>query len=184
MSRKVKVVNVVFNIINEKIKAATATGCYRIGIFAIEKESYETTKEWLPTIWDKIKLYPQMYFDKIDMRVVSTKLGSLANLAELIVNNPSHTISSVPSHALLNVIQTTSNVATVLPSALSEPPRTVEQNTINLTETNRYSRISINHCFCADYKMVLLAHGMYAATSSWPCIFCTQHKDKLYLPGK
>jgi len=36
LSQKVKVVNFVFNIINEKIKAATATGCYRIGILSFE----------------------------------------------------------------------------------------------------------------------------------------------------
>jgi hypothetical protein len=37
LSRNVKVVNVVFNFINEKLKAATASGCYRIGIFKIDK---------------------------------------------------------------------------------------------------------------------------------------------------
>ncbi len=173
LSRKVKVVNVVFNIINEKIKAATATGCYRIGIFAIDKENYESTKEWLPTIWNKVKLFTKMYYDNIEKRVVCTKKGTLANLAELTVKEKCDSISSVPSHTLLSRYhassETTSNSIVAITSAQFE--------------AHRYTVITIRHIFCADYKMELLAFGMYAASSNWPCIYCTQHKDKLHLLG-
>ncbi len=68
LSRNVKVVNVVFNLINEKLKAATAFGCYRIGIFRIDTEDYESTKEWLPTIWKQIKTFTHMHYDKINRK--------------------------------------------------------------------------------------------------------------------
>ncbi len=44
LCRNVKVANVVFNFINEKLKAATAAGCYRLGVFEIDAEVYESIK--------------------------------------------------------------------------------------------------------------------------------------------
>ena len=85
LSRNVKVVNVVFNLINEKLKAATASGCYRIGIFKIDTEDYESTKEWLPTIWNQIKTFTHMHYDKIDRKVLCTKVSTLAQFAKTVV---------------------------------------------------------------------------------------------------
>ncbi len=32
-----------------------------MGIFKIKTEDYQSTKEWLPIIWDQIKSFPRMY---------------------------------------------------------------------------------------------------------------------------
>ncbi len=61
--RNVKLVNFVFSIINEKVKAASVNGCYRIGIFRINKEDYESTKTWLPTLWTQIKGLKKVFYD-------------------------------------------------------------------------------------------------------------------------
>ncbi len=139
LSRSVKVVNLVFNVINEKIKAATASGCYRIGIFKINVEDYESTKEWLPHIWNIIKSFTHMYYDKIDRKAFSTEVA--------------------------------------LPSSFSTTTASI------LSDTERYIKINIDHCFCSDYKMDLLVLGMYGASGNWPCIYCTQHKDNLHIKG-
>ncbi len=72
ISRNVTLVNMVVNIINERKKAATASGCYRIGMFKIEKENYQTVKQWLPLIWDKIKILDKIFYDKLKKKVLST----------------------------------------------------------------------------------------------------------------
>ncbi len=55
ISRNIKVINVVFSIINEKTKATTASGTYLLGIFPYKKESNDEIQKWLPIIWDKLK---------------------------------------------------------------------------------------------------------------------------------
>ena len=55
LSRNIKIINLVFSIINEKKKAATATGTYLLGIFPYKKESNFEINQWLPTIWDQLK---------------------------------------------------------------------------------------------------------------------------------
>jgi len=65
ISRNVTLVNLVLNIINEQTKAASASGCYRIGIFKIEDENYECVKSWLPAIWEKIKVLTRLHYDPI-----------------------------------------------------------------------------------------------------------------------
>ena len=77
ISRNVKLVNFVFNIINERIKAATAKGCYRVGIFRIDKEDYESTRSWLPILWDKINELKKVYFDSVNKNVLDD--AELAN---------------------------------------------------------------------------------------------------------
>lgn len=72
ISRNVTLVNMVVNIINERKKAATASGCYRIGMFKIEKENYQTVKQWMPLIWDKIKILDKIFYDKLKKKVLST----------------------------------------------------------------------------------------------------------------
>jgi hypothetical protein len=69
LSRNVTIVNFVFSIINEKIKAASASGCYRIGAFRITKEDYESIKEWLPTLWQKIKVLKRINYNSIDHEI-------------------------------------------------------------------------------------------------------------------
>ena len=64
LSRNVTIVNLVFSIINEQKKAATAAGNYRIGIFRIFKENYETINQWLPHIWHQIKSVKELSFLK------------------------------------------------------------------------------------------------------------------------
>ncbi len=51
------IVNFVFSIINEKLKASSVTGCYRIGAFRIVKENYEAINGWLPVLWEKIRFF-------------------------------------------------------------------------------------------------------------------------------
>jgi hypothetical protein len=70
VSRNVKLVNFVFGIINEKLKAASVSGCYRIGIFRIEKEDYNSTKNWLPAIWSQIKELKKVFYDTIEKKVL------------------------------------------------------------------------------------------------------------------
>jgi hypothetical protein len=159
LCRNVKVANVVFNFINEKLKAATAAGCYRIGIFEIECENYESTKEWLPLIWNQVKSCSQMHYDKIDRKLLNTSTCTPANSAQ----------------------SATSTASVFLTS--QEPQSTSMTSISNLHDTERYTKIKIEHIFCADYKMELLVLGMYAASGNWPCIYCTQHKDKLHLKG-
>ncbi len=55
ISRMVTIINFVFTIVNEKKKAATASGNYRIGAFRILKEDYETLNGWLPVLVGQIK---------------------------------------------------------------------------------------------------------------------------------
>ncbi len=139
LSRNVKVVNLVYNLINEKIKAATASGCYRIGIFKINVENCESTKEWLPLIWNITKSFTYMYYDKIDRKAFSTEIA--------------------------------------LPSSLSTETASI------LSDSEGYIKKNIDHCFCSDYKKDFLVLGMYGASGNWPCIYCTQHKDKLHIKG-
>ena len=68
LSRNVKVINIVFNIINKKIKAASSSGSYRIGIFKIDSEDYDSIKEWLPLVWNKIRSLTCIYYDKVDRK--------------------------------------------------------------------------------------------------------------------
>lgn len=68
VSRNVTLVNMVLNIINEQTKAATASGCYRVGMFKIDNENYECVKQWLPIIWDKVKGLQQVFYDKVEKR--------------------------------------------------------------------------------------------------------------------
>jgi hypothetical protein len=70
ISRNVKLVNFAFSIINEKNKAATAKGCYRLGIFRLDKEDYASTKSWLPVLWSKIKILNRIYFDPVNKSVL------------------------------------------------------------------------------------------------------------------
>ena len=60
----------VLNIINERARAASASGCYRVGMFKIEDENYESVKKWLPLIWDKIKELDRIFYDKASKRVL------------------------------------------------------------------------------------------------------------------
>ncbi len=73
LSRNVKLVNFVFSVINEKVNAASVNGCNRIGIFQIEKEDYESTKKWLPVLWDKIKVLKKVFYDKIDKKILENE---------------------------------------------------------------------------------------------------------------
>lgn len=63
ISRNITLINVVFNIINEGTIAATASGCYRIGLFKITNENYECVKTWLPIIWDKMKGLNEVFYN-------------------------------------------------------------------------------------------------------------------------
>ncbi len=62
IARRVKLINLVFSIINED-KADSVNCCYRIGLFKIIKEDYETIKTWLPEIFERIKKLRKVYFD-------------------------------------------------------------------------------------------------------------------------
>jgi len=68
VSRNVKLINFVFSVINEKVKAASVNGCYRIGIFRVEKEDYDSTKNWLPVLWDQIKGFKKVFYDTIEQK--------------------------------------------------------------------------------------------------------------------
>lgn len=70
ISRNVTLINMVLNIINERARAASASGCYRVGMFKIEDENYESVKKWLPVIWDKIKELDRIFYDKAAKRVL------------------------------------------------------------------------------------------------------------------
>ena len=70
LSRNVSIVNFVFSIINEGKKAATASGNYRIGAFRILKESYETIYNWLPHLWDQIKIFKEFKYIKTDNTIL------------------------------------------------------------------------------------------------------------------
>jgi len=70
LSRNVKLVNFVFSVINEKVKAGSVNGCYRIGIFKVEKEDYESTKNWLPVLWNKIKELKKVFYDTSEQKIL------------------------------------------------------------------------------------------------------------------
>jgi len=70
VSRNVKLINFVFNVINERVKAASVNGCYRIGIFRIDKEDYESTKNWLPELWKQIKELKKVVYDTIEQKIL------------------------------------------------------------------------------------------------------------------
>ncbi len=70
VSRNVQLVNFVFSMINERVKAASVNGCYRVGIFRTEKEDYESTSKWLPVIWNQIKELKKVVYDRIEQKVL------------------------------------------------------------------------------------------------------------------
>jgi len=85
VSRNVKLVNLVFSVVNEGTKAAGVTGCYRIGVFTIIKEDYDEMKTWLPEIWNNIKNLQKIYYDSINRRVfgeIDLDQTDLPDLAE------------------------------------------------------------------------------------------------------
>lgn len=123
LSRNVKIVNFVFSIINEKIKASTASGCYRIAAFRIENENYEIISEWLPTLWEKIKALKRIFYNPLN-------------------------------------------------------------NEISEEDSADAREYEIEHCFAADYKMMLIVLGLQGAHSNHPCIMCEQDKDHLDTAGK
>ena len=79
VSRNVKLINFVFSVINEKVKAASVNGCYRIGIFKADKEDYESSKNWLPALWHKIKELKKVFFDTIEQKILDQ--SELDNIA-------------------------------------------------------------------------------------------------------
>ena len=77
ISRSIKITNFAFSIINEKIKAATASGCYRIAAFQ-QGESYDEIKEWLPYLWGKIKALTRIRYDPIN-GTISDESNTIGN---------------------------------------------------------------------------------------------------------
>ena len=73
LSRKTKLVNLVFSLINEGKIAAAAAGCYRLGAFTIFKEDYEDLKTWLPQIWNEIKQLNKVFYDPINKLIFDEK---------------------------------------------------------------------------------------------------------------
>lgn len=69
ISRNVNLACFCFNIINEKLKAATAKGCYRIGVFPIDGENYEEINEWLPFLWEKCTSVKEIFYNKKNKKI-------------------------------------------------------------------------------------------------------------------
>ena len=55
ISRNIKILNVIFSIINENIKAATASGSYLFALAPYEKENYDQISPLMSKTWDFIK---------------------------------------------------------------------------------------------------------------------------------
>lgn len=55
ISRNVKILNVIFSIINEDLKAATASGSYLFALAPYEKENYDQITPLMSRTWDLIK---------------------------------------------------------------------------------------------------------------------------------
>ena len=45
-------------------------GCYRIVIFKVEKEDYESTKNWLPVLRNKIKELKKVFYDTSEQKIL------------------------------------------------------------------------------------------------------------------
>ena len=69
LSRNVKFVNFILNCV-KKVKQASVNGCYRIGIFRIDKEHYESTKNWPPELWKQIKELKKVIYDTIEQKIM------------------------------------------------------------------------------------------------------------------
>ncbi len=133
ISRNIKLCNLVFNVINESMKASTAMGCYRLGIFKIENENYESVSSWLPFIREKMKNINKIEYCRREkkVRVIDEDEGKEANAIG-----------------------------------------------------SDFSRHEVEYFFSADWKMMAIVLGLYAANSKYPCLFCEQSKDNLYSIGK
>ena len=55
ISRNIKILNVIFSIINENVKAATASGSYLFALAPYEKENYEQIAPLMTKTWDLIE---------------------------------------------------------------------------------------------------------------------------------
>ncbi len=84
LSRNVTVVNFVFSIINEKLKAASVIGCYRIGAFKIERENYDSISEWLPVLWEQIKNFRLIIYNisTHDIIDISNQTNRMVQISE------------------------------------------------------------------------------------------------------
>jgi hypothetical protein len=79
LSKNVIIVNFVFSIINEKLKAASVTGCYRIGAFKITKENYNAINGWLPELWRQINNFRAIIYNTITHEIMDISSQPLQN---------------------------------------------------------------------------------------------------------
>ena len=169
LSRNVKIVNFVFSIINEGIKAATATGSYRIAAFKIEKEDYASINEWLPFLWEQMKVLKKINYDPINNKI-SDELN----------NSESSTEMEQTSDMGLRALYETDHVERASSMAITTEQMTVEEETSGTSPLVTYE---IEHFFSADYKMMSLVLGLQSATSNHPCLICEQNKENLHKHG-
>lgn len=64
IARNVKYINFGFSIINEGKKAAGINGQYTLGIFKVDNEDYESTKNWMSAIWNLLKNFNFLNFQE------------------------------------------------------------------------------------------------------------------------
>ena len=153
--RNVKLINVVFNIINEDIKASTATGCYRIGIFEYKKEDYETINTFLPFIWNEIKYMEKIYYKRDEKKVVNF-FEVNRKIADDMFKDDEFNKSEL----------------------------TMQDYFIQKLETMNIDVHEVEYFFSADWNMMSYVLGVYGANSNHPCLYCEQTKTNLSMIGK
>ena len=65
ISRKIKILNVIFSVINEDIKAATASGSYLFALAPYEKENYDEITPLMARTWDLIKGFNEIHLENV-----------------------------------------------------------------------------------------------------------------------
>ncbi len=63
VSKRIKLINFTFSIIDEGLKARTSKGHYTLGIFEIEKENYENVKKSLDSLLKQIEVLNELEID-------------------------------------------------------------------------------------------------------------------------
>jgi hypothetical protein len=84
--RNIKLLNVVFSVIDEEIKAATASGSYLFALTPLEKENYDEIATMITKIWDSVKDLTQVEIGNVTKYIdlfVCTDYKMSLNLAGL-----------------------------------------------------------------------------------------------------
>jgi hypothetical protein len=68
--RNLKVINMIFTVINEGEESAGVNGAYQIGIFQIQIENYNSISIWMSKIWEKCQEFKELIIDDAKFSII------------------------------------------------------------------------------------------------------------------